>query len=173
MEICEVCGSHLNSWRGLQIHRYVKHQLVAQGKTLSDGTYLWECNKCEGNPECNWCYGLDTDRIVDEMKKGAKGQRYYALLKAVLSVRGKEMVDFAKTMRQENGGFSPAGIGVVSLKFGLNFKATAEWLEETSILPSGWYERVMDSRVRLPDGKVYKMRVKYILDAAQKLQPDN
>lgn len=169
MEFCHECDWGFPTWRALQIHRYIKHGLVAQGKTQPDGLYIWECNKCEGNhnPNCDWCYGLDTTRIIEEMTKGARGQRYYALLKAFLSVNGKAMVEFAKTLRGEDGGYSPAGIGWVSIKFGLNFKATCEWLEETNVLRAGWYDRVMDVRIRTPDGKTKRLQVKDILDAAR------
>jgi hypothetical protein len=116
--------------------------IVAKGKTLPDGTYIWTCNKCDGrNPACDWCYGLDTDRIIEEMAKGARGQRYYALLKAFLSVRGKEMVDYAKTIDTVR----LVDLGHISLKFGLNFKATVEWLEETYVIRGGVYDVIKRS----------------------------
>lgn len=172
MEFCTECGWPMQSWRALQIHRYIKHGRVAQGETLPDGTYIWECNKCEGNPDCDWCYGLDANRIIEEMNKGARGQRYYALLKAFLSVHGKGMVDFANTLRENNGKMSPAALGAVSLKFGLNFKATCEWLEETRVIRTGAYVHIMGSRWRQPDGSSKKIAVKDIYAAARERWPE-
>lgn len=147
--------------------------MVAKGVTQPDGTYLWTCNKCSGmGQDCDWCYGLDTTKIIEEMKKGARGQRYYALLKAFLSVKGKEIVDFVNTLRNPDGGVSPAAVGCVSLKFGLNFKATCEWLEETRVIRAGTYDRLMDSRLRLPNGKTKAIQVKDIYEAAHELFGD-
>jgi hypothetical protein len=150
MEVCTECEWPVPSWRALQIHRYIKHGKVAQGKTMDDGTYIWECNKCEGNnnPACDWCYGLNTERIIEEMQKGARGQRYYALLKAFLSVQGKAMVDYAKSLDNK---LRVVDLGQISLKFGLNFKATVEWLEETRVIRSGSYDRFKRSGLKVTD----------------------
>lgn len=180
MKVCEYCGWPLASESQLRLHIEIKHEdemIVAKGVTQKGGVYVWTCNKCNGTGEsaagfCTWCYGLDTERIIEEMNKGAKGQRYYALLKAFLSVKGKEIVDFAKPLGGDNRGFAPAAVGLVSLKFGLNFKATAEWLEETSVLNSGWYWRVMLKHITLPDGKSRRVQVQDILEAARQKWPD-
>jgi hypothetical protein len=146
--------------------------IVAKGVTHADGTYVWTCNKCNGRVmqvgyPCDWCYSLDTDRIIEEMNKGARGQRYYALLKAFLSVKGKDMVDFCRTLHGPTGKLSPAAVGWVALTFGLNFKATCEWLEETGSIRSGAYERIMESHLYLPDGTTKQVKVRDILDAAR------
>lgn len=155
METCQECGVHIQyGWRALQIHRYIKHGKVAQGKTLSDGTYIWECNKCEGNnnPDCDWCYGLDEKRIAEEMAKGAQGQRYYALLKAFLSINGKALADFARDLKAQRGGsLRVIDFGYISLRFGLNFKATVEWLEETHVIRSGAYSQINRSKLKVAD----------------------
>lgn len=149
MEYCQECDWTVPTWRALQVHRYIKHGLVAQGKTLEDGTYIWTCNKCEDNPNCDWCYGLDTTRIIEEMTKGARGQRYYALLKAFLSVKGKAITDEGKRIYAERGGLNTVDMGYISLKFGLNFKATVEWLEETRVMRTGnVYEKVKHFKVK-------------------------
>jgi hypothetical protein len=139
---------------------------AAKGETLSDGTYVYKCGKCNGfgmvhGHACDWCYGLDIPRIVDEMKKGARGQRYYSLLKAFLSVNGKAMVDECHRIAQEQQKVTPVDIGYLSLKFGLNFKATWEWLEETRCLRTT-YHLFTDSGHKVRD--VYdKAREKYHL----------
>lgn len=112
---------------------------VAKGKTLPDGTYVFTCGTCHGkastdpNVECAWCYGGDVARISQEMKM-ARGQRYYGLLKSFLAVNGKAIVDEFKALRISNGKVTPVDIGYLSLKYGLNYKATWEWLHETRCL---------------------------------------
>ena len=111
---------------------------VAKGRTLADGTYLFTCGTCHGkasgdpNVECAWCYGGDVTRIAQEMKT-ARGQRYYGLLKSFLAVNGKAIVDEFKAIKA-TGKATPVEIGYLSLKYGLNFKATWEWLYETGCL---------------------------------------
>lgn len=117
---------------------------AAKGQTLDDGTYVYKCGKCYGRgmyhgEACDWCYNLDVSRILEEMKKGARGQRYYSLLKAFLSVNGKAIVDEFQRIKDEQGAFYPVDIGYLSLKFGLNFKATWEWLEETYCLRTTYH----------------------------------
>jgi hypothetical protein len=140
--------------------------LAAKGKTLDDGTYVYKCGKCYGRGKyhgetCDWCYALDIQRIVEEMKKGARGQRYYSLLKAFLSVNGKAMVEECHRIAQEQQKVTPVDIGYLSLKFGLNFKATWEWLEETHCLRTT-YHLFEDSGKKVRD--VYALaREKYQL----------
>jgi hypothetical protein len=142
--------------------------LVAKGITQPDGTYLWQCNKCnERNPDCDWCYGLNTSRIIEEMNKGARGQRYYALLKAFLSVSGKAMVDCAHSTHEPDGKMSPVGVGFVALKFGLNFKATCEWLEETHCIRAGAYDYIMSGNLTQVDGTKKRVQVRDIYDAVR------
>jgi hypothetical protein len=151
MEICPECEWPLPSWWTLQKHRYVRHGKLASGKTLSDGTYEWQCNKCEGNPECDWCYALDMARIVEEMNKGARGQRYYALLKAFLSINGKAIHDFAISLKEQRGSLRVIDLGYVALNFDLNFKATVEWLEETHVIRAGAYSQISRSKLKVAD----------------------
>lgn len=136
-------------------------QYVGKGKSFDDGTYVYTCNACNGTgkvsgTECAWCYGLNVDRIVQEMKAGARGQRYYGLLKAFLSVRGKDIANEVKRI----GNVTLIDVGYLSLKFGLNFKAICEWCEEINLFKPGIYERFSRSGVKV--NTVYeKARVKY------------
>jgi hypothetical protein len=136
---------------------------AAQGRTLEDGSYIYVCGLCRGrgnNAECPWCYGLNFDRIVEEMRKGARGQRYYSLLKAHLSITGKAMVDECKRLRTELGAITPVEIAYLSVKFKLNFKATWEWLEETRCLRTSY------------DSVVLGFKVKEIVAAAREKYPE-
>lgn len=141
---------------------------VAKGRTLEDGTYLFTCGHCNGAGQrdgdvCSWCYGLDTDRILAAMRDGTRGQRYYGLLKAYLSVKGKTICDEAQRLKRERGGtLTLVELGYIHLKYGLNFKATVEWLEETSCIRSGTYDLYIENR----------WKVKDIVAAARERYPD-
>lgn len=106
--------------------------LAAKGKSSRDGTYIYTCGKCGGkNPHCNWCFGGDFNQIRSALKGEymgvtPRGQTYYSLLKEFLRIAGKPMVEMARGMEQ----FTPVEVGYISLHFGLNFKATWEWLNE-------------------------------------------
>lgn len=115
---------------------------INKGHLTEDKAYIYTCHNCAGqNPDCPYCYGLNTERILAEMKKGAQGQRYYALLKAFLSVQGQAMVQKARDIQQAQGGkLLVYDIGYLSLHFGLNLKATWEWLSEAGVVASGSYE---------------------------------
>lgn len=101
--------------------------LAAKGRSSLDGTYIYKCGKCNGmNPNCDWCFGGDFNRIRAALKEGRQGQTYYSLLKEFLRIAGKPMVEMARGMER----FTPIEVGYISLHFGLNFKATWEWLNE-------------------------------------------
>ncbi len=125
---------------------------INKGQTLDDGTYIYTCGTCNGKGvstgnECPYCYGLDTVKILEAMRVGARGQRYYALLKAFLSVKGKAIVDSHKEVKQsQDGKFFVIDIGYLVILHGLNYKALVEWLEETRCVPSGTYRHLSEMR---------------------------
>lgn len=124
---------------------------INKGQTLDDGTYLYTCGTCNGKgisggTDCPYCYGLDTTKILDAMQKGARGQRYYSLLKAYLSVQGKPIVDSFWEIKRSQGAVYVIDIAYLVSKYGLNFKALTEWLEETHCIPSGMYELIKESK---------------------------
>lgn len=121
--------------------------MAAHGHAHEDGSYEYTCGLCGGqgsNASCPWCYGLNVKRISEEMRKGARGQRYYSLLKAHLSITGKAIVDECKRLKAEQGKITPVEIAYLSVKFGLNFKATWEWLEETRCIQTSYGHYVRD-----------------------------
>ena len=131
----------------------------ATGTTMPDGSYVYTCGRCHGTGRwrgetCTDCYGLELERIRAALKAGARGQRYYALLKAFLSLQGKDMVDEVKRIKTDTGHITPPDVGYISLAFGLNFKATWEWLEETRVIRTSW-SAFEDSRLKVRD--VYRM----------------
>jgi hypothetical protein len=125
---------------------------------MPDGSYVYICGRCSGvgywrGRLCTDCYNLDLAPIRAELA-GARGQRYYALLKAFLSLIGKDMVDEAKRVKVECGHITPPDVGYISLAFGLNFKATWEWLEETCVIRTSW-SAFEDSGLKVRD--VYRV----------------
>lgn len=104
-----------------------KYLEVAKGKSLEDGTYIYTCGKCGGgSATCDWCYGGDFIKVRDALKQGRRGQTYYSLLKEFLRIAGKAMVsEFAALPKH-----TPVSVGYIALRFGLNYKATWEWLSE-------------------------------------------
>lgn len=141
---------------------------VAKGQSYPDGTYVYTCGTCNGagfvgdNHDCPDCYGLNVEKIVEQIQKGARGQRYYGLLKAFLSVRGKEIVSGFWTIKARDGKVTPVDIGYLSLKYGLNLKATWEWLEECRCVHSGMYEHFGSSGIKVRD----------VYEAAREKYPD-
>ena len=124
---------------------------INKGRTLEDGTYIYTCGTCHGKgvsggADCPYCYNLDTAKIIDAMQKGARGQRYYALLKAYLSAQGKPIVDTYREVWKSQGAFYVIDIAYLVAKYGLNFKAMTEWLEETGCIPSGMYEQISTAK---------------------------
>lgn len=137
---------------------------INKGQTLDDGTYIYTCGTCNGRgvsggTDCPYCYGLDTAKILDAMKQGARGQRYYSLLKAYLSVQGKPIVDSFWKIKREQGSVKVIDIAHLVNVYGLNFKALAEWLEETRCIPSGMYRHISESK---------GFKVSYYCDEARK-----
>lgn len=129
---------------------------VGKGQSRPDGSYDYICAACRDSgvvdgSECVWCYGKDADRILDEMHKGARGQRYYALLKAYLSVKGRDIVAAAQWMHGGEHKLTVIDLGHLHLRFGLNFKALTEWLEECGVIRSGVYDRLKANGVRIKD----------------------
>lgn len=120
--------------------------LAAKGKSCPDGTYLYKCGKCKGNnPNCDWCFAGNFNKVRAALKEGRRGQTYYSLLKEFLRIAGKPMVAMANDLKS----LKAADIGYISLHFGLNFKATWEWLEECHVIKYPY------SRVGFKVGEAY------------------
>lgn len=147
---------------------------VAKGQSYEDGTYVYTCGNCKGtgfvkDGQCSHCYGGNVEQIVVEMKKGARGERYYALLKAFLKARGKTIVEEFDAIKQREGKVLIFDAGYIALKTGLNLKATFDWLVECGRGKSGIYEHFLESTN--PDtGK--RWRVQDVYDAVYAKHPE-
>lgn len=129
---------------------------VAKGKWNPEVGYEYTCGKCHGTGEvqgylCDHCYGvLQPDarwKAIMTSFRTARGERYYALLKAALSIKGKEIVDAVVDMKSERGKVTIADIFHLMVKFDwprMRAKPFFEWLEETCIF-SGIYRNIRDS----------------------------
>lgn len=147
---------------------------VAKGQSYQDGTYVYTCGNCKGtgfvkDGQCPHCYGGDVEKIKAAMKEGARGQRYYALLKAFLKARGKAIVSEFWHIKSREGKATLFDLGYLSAKHGLNFRATVEWLEECRCVRSGTYDMFARS-TNAETGK--KWRVKDIYDAVLEKHPE-
>lgn len=127
----------------------------AKGKLQPDGRYAYTCGNCNGkgrlpdgadSVECPHCHDLDLPILLKQFET-AKGQRYYAIWKAILSLIGKSILDEFHQVVAETGNFSPADMCRMLVKFGLpnnRMKAMAEWLEEARCIPTGMYEHLQE-----------------------------
>lgn len=117
---------------------------TAKGVRQDDGTYIYSCAGCSGtwNPKCNYCKGRDMDAMIEAFTV-ARGQQYYSLWKAILTVIGKAICDEIRDIEQETGKITPADLVYLCIKFRLppnRFKPMVEWLEENRIIPTGTYD---------------------------------
>jgi hypothetical protein len=138
--------------------------MIAKGEIQADSSYRYTCGNCNGNgrfmdgktgeyEDCPHCYNLDYDKLIEAFRL-ARGERYYAILKAILSIKGKAIVDSA-IARKHDGKLFVADLLhlLMEFKFPRNrFKPLVEWLEETHTLKSGVYELIHDSKFKISDG---------------------
>jgi hypothetical protein len=127
-----------------------KNSMLRKGQSLADGTYVYRCGCSFANPECTYCYGANLERCRYALKS-ARGERYYGLLKTILSHIGKDLVDAVRAIRDRNEPVTVLDVAWIAWKHDLNFKATCEWLEETSAIRSGVYNTVHDSRIKISE----------------------
>jgi len=128
---------------------------VAKGQVQPDKSYRYRCGKCSGSGRvssgiCPHCYRLDL-KLLHEQFQTAQGERYYALLKAILSVQGKAIYDRAMELQQKDGVSTPLHLGILCIEFGFNsrMKPLVEWLEECRLLPSGIYVDLRERGMRV------------------------
>jgi hypothetical protein len=85
--------------------------------------------------------------LTDKLKV-TRGKGYYTVLKQILAECGQQMADEARAIKEATHRITLYDLGVLALKYGLNFKATTEWLEESRVLKAGTYQRLVDSGVK-------------------------
>jgi len=120
---------------------------VAKGKWDRNTGYAYTCGQCAGRgmvhgQACSHCYALDYQAIMEAFKL-ARGERYYALLKAALSLKGKTIYDATRDGER----LTIADIFRLMVDFDWPRKRAKpffEWLEETNVIPSGTYRHLKD-----------------------------
>jgi hypothetical protein len=127
--------------------------MINKGITFPDGTYWYTCRKCQGTGSvrgnlCDHCYDLDVNALTGAIKL-ARGERYYALLKAILSVCGKVIVDDAKALAEpQEKKFYALDVAYLAIKYNLSFKVVFEWLEETHFCRAGMHKHMREAMRR-------------------------
>jgi hypothetical protein len=132
---------------------------VAKGQWDKDRGYLYTCGNCNGRGQvrgevCDHCYALDYDALMYAFRV-ARGSRYYALLKAILSIKGKEIYDTARQIKANTDKIVIADLFALLVQFQFppnRMKPLVEWLEETQVCPSGAYERLKERGLKIRQG---------------------
>lgn len=136
---------------------------IAKGRILADYTYVYSCKMCggtgflldakRGDIVCHHCYNLDYDKLMEAFAT-ARGERYYAILKAILSIKGKAMCDRFKEVEKAAGRHLwVSELFVLCFReFGFpenRMKPFVEWLEEARVLPTGAYDRLRNRGMKV------------------------
>ena len=132
---------------------------VAKGRWDKYKGYLYTCGKCNGTGRngdavCDHCYALDYAALMEAFRY-ARGSRYYALLKAILSIKGKEIYDTARQVKADTNKIVIADLFKLLVQFQFppnRMKPLVEWLEETQVIPSGAYKRLKERGLKIRQG---------------------
>ncbi len=131
---------------------------INKGHVDENHNYIYTCGNCNGagyvvdsktglDQSCHHCYALDYPALLIAFTT-ARGERYYALLKAILSIKGKAIHDRAMEIRaSRDGKLLIADLCHLLMEFQFprnRMKPLAEWLEESRVCPAGMYDRLLD-----------------------------
>lgn len=132
---------------------------INKGRHSEHHDYLYTCGYCnakgyiKGLP-CPHCYNLDLPTLLKEFET-ARGERYYALLKAILSIKGRAIYDRAMEIRNtQEGKLKIADLCHLLIEFQFphnRMKPLAEWLEECRVCPAGTYEHLQARGFKVKD----------------------
>lgn len=104
---------------------------------------------------------FETAAIETAKLKTARGSRYYDILKNICRLIEADFKQDYSAIRSHYGKVTPVMAGVLTLRYGLNYKATFFALETICNAPSGWYDRlIVDGGQKVGD----------ILEAARNLE---
>lgn len=136
--------------------------MINKGRWNPDVGYEYVCHYCNDSPivasdgriaECPYCYGGDWDKLVAQFAT-ARGERYYALWKTMLRMRGKQWVDAFNAKRAGNasGKVSVADMLEAFVDTGIpqnRWKPYVEWLEERDCIRAGTYEDLKERGLKV------------------------
>jgi hypothetical protein len=150
---------------------------VAKGYIDNSCTYHYTCGNCKGIGHfmdsktgkyevCTHCYDLDYAKLIDAFRL-ARGEQYYAILKAILSLKGKDIHDRVWEIGEARGKYRERFDGIqvpvitvadmlhllMEFQFPQNrFKPLVEWLEECRFVPTGTHDKIRRSNFKVRDG---------------------
>lgn len=93
---------------------------------------------------CPYCCNLNYDMLISEFIT-AFGERYYALLNTILSIKGKAIYDRAREVHKTKGKLTPHDVChlLMEFKFPPNrMKPFFEWLEQNKVCYWGTYKEL-------------------------------
>lgn len=90
------------------------------------------------------------NRLTDKLRT-LRGKAYHTLLKTILDECGQQIVQEARVIIVGSGRLAPVDIGALAIKYDLNFRATCEWLEESQVIPTGVYDRLIERGLRVSE----------------------
>lgn len=136
---------------------------VAKGRIDESYNYVYTCGYCNakgflsGLP-CPHCYNLHLPRLMQEFAT-ASGERYYALLKAILSIKGRAIYERAKEvdsqrLANQGGHLTYADLYHLFMEFNFprnRFKPFVEWLEECNVIPCGTHDKMLRGGLKVKD----------------------
>ncbi len=126
--------------------------MINKGYYAEDRGYIYTCRLCGGQgytvpgDPCPHCYALVMSDLLREFQM-ARGERYYAILKAILSLVGKGIIDDARWITRSQGHLLISDVVLLMVKYDWPFnrtKAFFEWLEERGVCPFGMYDALKD-----------------------------
>lgn len=77
-----------------------------------------------------------------------QGGAYYKELRRLLRLLGGAIVEDAKAFHRRDQKITVDHVAQLALKYHLNMKAVAEYLEDRRVLPTGSYERLLERGLR-------------------------
>src|SRR5678816_940689 len=92
----------------------------------------------------------DLATLTEELKQ-ARGKEYIARLEYIFKLVGDDIKADVAVIREVYGKFTPVDIGIIVIKYNLNFKAVCEWMEQERIIPAAMYSHMMDNGLKVKD----------------------
>lgn len=103
---------------------------------------------------------MSNEGDLTQQLKTARGKRYYDILKALRDLIAADLYADFEAIRQHNGRMTPVMVGVLALRYDVNYKAMCELLEWGRCLKCNSYGRIVT------DGG---LKVGEIFEAARKV----
>lgn len=84
--------------------------------------------------------------------KRARGQRWVRLLKEVYYDIAEDLADSARLLQDaQDGVLTPLDIAILAELYDLHYKNACEWCEEQGVLPTGTYDKIDRSGLKVTE----------------------